>query len=442
LFYFFNKKLNNLLGRFTKPSLFFENNIMGLGPAPEISAELSPKESTKSMKSKYYINQLSYRQCGVLFLVGFIALVTVILLVLSSNETAQMSNMKDELLNIERQLEEQNNRSPNANGPPLPTNALKQAPVYYTDARFANTTETLLLNHDFSIDTVEHNNLISNRWVCNDDEGIVASGIKINSFRYKRPVTADDLLCENTDNIKFFCASRNLFAITNNTKGIEIQAILSGEVYCTANRNVACANDPRVASVLFSTWDDESQTQNDILLTNTTIYAMHSKRLPVRRKDKFGDFSTQSYMFPIHARKNAAQIHKVAIIYVQDELGFWNVVFKVDDRERLTLFRLGRSQQHSFMTFRQGSSFAEVDIAPKRISVGFGTASFMQMKFPGLETSLPYYTLPCNLIKNNETESLYGEALRSNGTNSFLQGAKLSIVSINIKEYQQKNNKA
>lgn len=391
------------------------------------------KPSGKSRQD--YLNAIQSRQGGSIVLIVFLLLVAITILVLSSNETAQISNVSNEIKNLERQLEEQNSKSTNEKEILSPTST--KAKIRYESSRLANLKEIVLLDHNFAPDLVEHGNLISNRWVCNDDDGIVTPGISVNSNPFKKTLEKDDANCN--DNTKYFCASRNVFGISNSTKILKIETQLSGQVYCTSRDGYNCKNDPRVASVLFSTWDDESMTQNDILLTNTTIYAAHWKRAPPRKKNKSNSDSIKSYVYPLQIRKSAEQKHRVAIFYERHELGFWMVTFQIDGHDQLTLYRLGRAQQPAFQTFKQGDNFTEDDISLRHISVGFGSASYMQMSYPGNASNIPYFTFACGLPSNKT--SIYGNIFdldynTKNSTNIFHQGSKFSINSILVAEYQ------
>lgn len=402
---------------------------MPLGPAPKAPSE----ESVKPSRTKHYLDQLRTCQKSSMAILTITFLIAVTILVLASNETAQIGNVSDELKNIERQLEEQKNQKLNVNETPLPT---KKSSVLCKDARFANMSEIVLLSHDFASDLTERGNLISNRWVCNDENGYVTAGIRINSHPFKNiaPEFNENIaLCENHDNKKFFCATRNMYLVTNATKAIRFDAILSGQTFCTASTGFACANDPRVASVVFSTWDDENGVENSILLTNTTVYALHSKELPTRPKERKPHFSKRVYIYPIFHRPNALQSHRVGIVYTKHSLGFWSVAFDVDDHHRLTLYHLGKKQQPGFETLSARTEVPDVEITPKRISVGFGTFSYMQMRLPLVDDSMPYFGFNCD---NLSSASSFGDANLTNGTNIFSQGAKMSLERIEVKEYR------
>lgn len=395
--------------------------------------KIHTKQGVKTRQD--YLDAIQSRQGGSIILIVFLLLVAITILVLSSNETAQISNVSNEIKNLERQLEEQNSKSTNEKETLFPT-ATKEK-MQPQSLRLANLKEIVLLDHNFAPDLVEHGNLISNRWVCHDEDGIVTPGISVNSNPFKKTLDKSDISCN--DNTKYFCASRNVFGISNFTKILKITTQLSAQVYCTATDGHNCKNDPRVASVVFSTWDDESMTQNDILLTNTTIYAAHWKRASPRKKNKSDPDFIKSYVYPLQIRKSPEQKHRVAIFYEKHELGFWMVTFQIDGHDQLTLYRLGRAQQQDFQTFKQGDNFTEHEINLKHISVGFGSASYMQMSYPGNASSIPYFTFACAFPVDKT--SIYGnifdpEYNRKNSTNIFHQGSKFSIASIAVMEYQ------
>lgn len=393
-------------------------------------------EVAKPSRTKHYLEQVKTCQKSSVVMLVLVIIVVIVILVLASNQTAQIGNVSDELKNIEQQLEEQKNQKLNANETPLPTKKGSVTNVLCKDSRFANLTELVLLSHDFASDLAERGNLISNRWVCNDENGYVTPGITVNSHPFKTIQNEPDeqsAFCEHRDNKKFFCATRNMYLVSNTTRAIRFDALWSGQTFCTPRDKLVCANDPRVASAVFSTWDDENGIENSILMTNTTLYAFHSKELPARAKEKKTHSSKRVYIYPIFHRPNPLQKHRVALVYTKHSLGFWSVAFDVDDHHRLTLYHLGRDQQPGFQTLSSEKRIPDVEITPKRISVGFGTFSYMQMKFPGQENSVPYFAFPC---ANVSGESLYGDANVVNGTNIFLQGAKMSLETIEVKEYR------
>lgn len=395
---------------------------------PQVTTETQPshqKERGISKRDSNWMKKCQYLLFGLLVFLFFMLVAS---LILSGTEKAQMDNVSDDIKNIGKQLEEQyllqlknNEETPSA----------KQT-IRCEDYRFSGMKETLLLEHDFTNDLFENGVFLSNRWICPQEDGIASPSLSVNSNPFRKtfdPLGSDyfDLGCN--DNLKYFCKGQNSFVITNTTKVLKFESQMNGKVYCTPRHGIDCKYDPRVATIIFSTWDDDTLLQNDIWFTNTTIYAVHWKRMSIKKKD----YSTRAYVYPIQQRKNSDQQHTFSITYRKSELGFWSAVFTVDERDQLTLFHLGYAQNENFKTLESHKNISIQLVSPKRLRMGFGTASYMQMKHPDKQ-SLPYFNFNCLEQSKNTAETIFQEI--GNTTNIFNQGAKFSIKHVQVTEYQ------
>ncbi len=377
-----------------------------------------------------YVEWMKHRQYVIMGVIGFVFLVCVATLILSGTEKAQINDVSNELKGIEKKLDEQNLQLKHANGGAIPT---ARQLIRCEDVRFSGMTETTLLEHDFADDIVENGVFLSNRWVCGKSDGTASLGLSVNSNPFKNSIDEEAMLqCnhDEADNLKYFCNSQNSFVVsTNTTRAIKIEAEMTGKVYCSAKNNSECRNDPRVATIVFSTWDEETQMQNDIWLTNTTIYAVHWKRMALKKRD----YTVRAYVYPIQRRKSAEQKHVLALTYRKNTLQQWSVVFGVDGYDQFTLFHLGIAQNAYFQTLNDGTIANEL-LSPKRLRIGFGSASYMQMENPDHRGSTgAYFDFPCNK-QNIKEQSLFGNATTT--TNIFQQGAAFSITKVRVSEYK------
>lgn len=298
-----------------------------------------------------------------------------------------------------------------------------------------------ILFEDNFFDGFEPGYFIGSKWICVSDDGKVrvsesndpwipfdskkkkliiegiptSAGIYGSSKPFLKPITTTSSggssSSENLnymyggDNNKLFYFVNQRFNLVGGTKFVA-EVNISGAVYSGDDIPPLLGitsqdNDPRVASIVFSTFDDETQLQNDFLLTNTTIYAA-SWRHPFRREqspahrvssdDGIDYYASYRYLYPLKRRSSPEDVHTLQIVYDKtissDFLKTGNdnnndsipvVRWFIDGKELLTISNLGAHQSRNYMTMDLGGNTRQQSVNPKRIKVGLGTASYLQM---------------------------------------------------------------
>lgn len=204
---------------------------------------------------------------------------------------------------------------------------------------------------------------------------------------------------------------------------------MSGRTYGTAGHPFGALvphpdDDLRLASVVVSAFDPETNLVLDFFLTNETIYAFY-ERLPGVR-ETLGNYAAFSSMIPVASRSPEAR-HHLRIAY---DRSAGSARWLVDGKQVYRVDRLGMRPDRRYLTLDHGG--VETLVQPRQLSFGMGMLSLLDGALPNRS--------PGGLVRLSGAESLYfdpvvgepkpqsfsdDESLESNRL--FGQGAELDM---------------
>ncbi|MBP2585766.1 hypothetical protein J3A78_006244 [Streptomyces sp. PvR006] len=160
---------------------------------------------------------------------------------------------------------------------------------------------------------------------------------------------------------------------------LSCETTLSGRTYGTAGHPFGDAvadgeDDPRLASVMLNTIDNETSTAFDFVVTNKRIYAFYGR--PTFGRATLGDYASFAHTVPLATRRPGA-VHKLRIAY---DRSAGLVRWLIDDREVLRVDRIGFRLDRRTLTLDEGG--VEGRVAPRQLNCGMGLLSLLDGSYP------------------------------------------------------------
>ena len=253
--------------------------------------------------------------------------------------------------------------------------------------------EMILFKDDFS-NGFEEGMHVGSKWIPVSQDGIlitsknknmeIKNGLLVKSIPFKKTFQLGSPLFYKEDHDKWVYFTNQIFPIEHSTR-LEAEVQITAMIFNTTKNpfGIKNTNDPRLACVTFSSYDENTMIQNDFVLTNKMIYAA-VWRHPFKRKTQ-GDYMSYRYLIPLKERETSNAYHKLKIvydkldcnaIYCKSSGGSPIVKFIIDGKEFFRIDNLGNKLNYQYMTTNFGGSEKQ-SVNPKKIRFGIGTSSYL-----------------------------------------------------------------